>query len=331
MSSRGDVLTALDNLDVFVAEKVLLQWTFKPAAGRGASHVTESRHYDDGIQAAVLPPKGGNGIQVYLEAGSNSHLPLEFTRRFADICGIEDQANLVYFVFSQSDLSYVEQCMDRQGVLAIDDTDESDFDAPETETDREIRERKSEDNAGKDPGEEANDEVTEKAKAVAGGTGASDTRKTPGHRPETAQRAQNGVDVHSGSANTHVYHQPDMRSTPSRPDYSVLSSHLEAPPVTGATSSRSKPASSAKAATSYPSFTVLGRPRIIGAPAVVFVPSQEDLPLENFSQSVSGRNILPARAQISHSGSCTVVIATNPDTRSDPDVAFVGELFVWSP
>ncbi|CAG9991797.1 unnamed protein product [Clonostachys byssicola] len=334
MSSRGDIITALDNLKVFVAEKVLLQWTLEPAAGRWTSHVTKGHHYDDGIQAAVLPPKGENGIQVYLEAGSNSHLPLDFTRRFAAICGIEDQENLVYFIFSQNDLSYIEDCLDRQGILAIDDIEDADFDGAGAEIDLgmatswqiEIGESGSKNNASKDPGRQVNGEVVEKAKAVVDGT--DDAQKTLFHHSNNALQAQTGVALDSGSANTHTYNPLDMPSTTPRPDYTTLSSHLNAPLATSLSSSRAKPASGDKGSTSHTSLTVLGRPRIIGAPTVVFVPSQEDLPLEDFSQSASSQNILPARAKISHSGACTVVIATSPETRSDPDVEFVGELFV---
>ncbi|KAI1365664.1 hypothetical protein F5Y08DRAFT_338421 [Xylaria arbuscula] len=53
-----------------------------------------------------------------------SYLPFEIATQLADICGIGEQADLVYFAFSHPSLSYIEQYLDQQ-YIPIESNDEN--------------------------------------------------------------------------------------------------------------------------------------------------------------------------------------------------------------
>lgn len=331
LSRRDDVLTALDKLQVLTADKVRLQWVLKPITSRHAGLLTKSTQYDEGIRAAVMPPNGSEGIKLYFEHGGDYRLPLEASRRFADICGVEDPANFAYFVFSHSDLAYVERCLERQGLMAMEETDspdfDFDFDSAQSGADRDHRyhsyhgiadsqQGAAGDNSQQDGDKELSAQKSTDVKLV----------ELPGNAIQTAT----AMATNKKSVSQTLHRLPLLQAALPHPDYSSLNSHLETPPRAATSSLAGAGSASATkpAAAPLPPLTILGRPKILGTPTVAFVPSRRDLPREDFSQSATGRNVLPARAQISQSGSCTVVIATGQDAESDSDMAFAGELFV---
>jgi hypothetical protein len=69
------------------------------------------------------------------------------------------------------------------------------------------------------------------------------------------------------------------------------------------------------------------RPRIVD-PTVIWVPSSQELPAENFSDRTSEGIVFPGRAQISQSGDCTIFLAKEPTNMIDTYTEFLGELFV---
>ncbi|PNP54680.1 hypothetical protein THARTR1_04885 [Trichoderma harzianum] len=358
ITSLGEqILAALDNLKVFVADEVLLEWTLTSNDEQKADRTAKSRHHDDGIQAAVLPPAGEKGIEFYLKSGSDSCLPLDVARRLANICGIEEQANLIYFIFSERNFSYIERYLDRQGLLALTKEVDGNRDNTEYDTGPAEEDFGDMDNAIPPLVDEPADGGENKLKD--GESATSDPQQKPGTGQQTptatdsAEKVEgaNNMKQHvegtdsaidsqqairigeeaamDGSSMNKSYHPPPDEVAPPRPCYSWLGDHLEVPSAAALPRSvPNQPIPRTRVVNDAQRLTVLERPRIVGKPNVMFVSNPQELPREDFSEMAPGGNILPGRAQIDQSGSCTIIIATNPDTRNDSDAAFIGELFV---
>jgi hypothetical protein len=109
---------ALENLDVFVADRVLLRWTVT-SVGRLSTKTKFESHHDDGLRGAVVSPSEEKGIEVYLQRESDSRLPIEVADQLATVCGIDQHASLIYFVLIHSDHPTISDLLDRRGIPKI--------------------------------------------------------------------------------------------------------------------------------------------------------------------------------------------------------------------
>ncbi|KAK5659658.1 hypothetical protein OQA88_866 [Cercophora sp. LCS_1] len=314
---RTEIISWLQELQVFVAGGVYLEWSITTTDSRGQTGPSaKGQHRDHGIRAALSPPTAGKGIKVYLETGSDARLPIELATRLADICLIPNRADLVYFVFSQQDPSYIEQYLDRHGFL------ESRSDPAPTENDMSNSAREISDDSDLD-----NEDLEPKGQvADAGAKNANSVDK------EQEGCGINVVVVSSPRPDGHTaeetaLHSPLEESSSPRPGYTWLGHRLEAQSEARQQASPN-PVSAADRSNALDRLSTRERPRIVGTPNVVFVSSPSDLPHEEFSGTETQGKTFPGRAQISQSGNCTVIIATEPDTTSDAEAAFAGELFV---
>ncbi|KAI0467146.1 hypothetical protein F4859DRAFT_526025 [Xylaria cf. heliscus] len=318
---RKEILKALNTMEVFLAEEVLVEWTMTSTDSRLAGLKIKSQNYDEGGQAAVLPPTKERGIQLFLSLGSRSYLPFEIATQLADICGIGEQADLVYFVFSQPSLSYIEQYLDQRDTSKTSNGNlDDEIDKPDDF----------------DPSAAGEDDVVVESTVIhlendtvnhQEFAAFSRHDESPQLRTTTAESAQPGVVLNNVGTNGYPLTPLADEQEVLRPGYASLGDQF-GNPVAGLRQNQAKSTSSAVVKTEFHPFPVVAQPRIVGKPHVTFISDPEELPREDFSEDAPGGNVFPGRAHISKSGSCNIMVATSPDARSDPDVAFAGELLV---
>lgn len=122
ISSRAQMIDQLKNIEVRLADKVLIKWWIKSTL-RSSEDIYEGHVYDDGLQSAIMPSAHEKQLRVWLlKAANPSCLPLELSEQIATFCGIPKEAGLVYFILSQDNLSDIEQALDRRGVPRVRNT-----------------------------------------------------------------------------------------------------------------------------------------------------------------------------------------------------------------
>ncbi|XXH05370.1 hypothetical protein Hte_011796 [Hypoxylon texense] len=323
LAQRKQILKALNTMEVFIADDIFVQWMITSTDSRLTGREIKNEEYKR-TQAAIFPPTKENGIRLYLSPDSVSCPPFEIATQLADMCGIEELANLVYIVISQPSTSNIEQYLDQQDPSkdsngnrdnGFNEAEDFDLGAADKEDAMENAIIHFENIPG-------NNQEMEQLVAFSGRNEAPETRT------EMVEGAQS--DVALNDTGTNIYSYPPLANKPEelRPGYASLEDHFGNPPAAVLRPNQGELTSSAEAEAEFHPLTVLARPRIVGKPHVTFVSDPLELPREDLSGNATGGKIFPGRAQISESGSCAIVLATSPGAGSDPDVSFAGELFV---